>query len=314
MSKRSCIHQVTKHDNVWVSEELKFPTREEKDVQAVIPIAACSIYLIARHQTVDVVDFRSSKIIHTFHTEPMQPKSLKHLRSSSRQTHCGGTGLGSLTLAYLSSATGDCVLQTYVPQNEDDAICFCDPADTRTQSCCDLGSTREIKRRVKEPGEWETLLNGSVVGVRTKSAETVDENSISPTLKGLRRRTVTPKKPQPTSRRDRWEVWVISQLEKQGNYETRPLRAEDEDEESMDREHLIISSLGPIVSVGGSSAAIGFGDTIKVITVGHERFDNPTDRFGEDLMNLTNRRRKITAGTSRSRVSPFAAAQGHRAD
>jgi hypothetical protein len=296
---------------VWISEELKFPTREEKDVQAVIPVAACSIYLIARLETVDVVDFESSKIIHTFQTEAMQPRTLKHLRSSSRQTHCGSTGLGSLTLAYVSSETGDCVLQTYLPQEEDGAICFCDPANPKTKSCCVLGGARELKRRVKDPGDWETLLNGSIVGVRPKSPETGKDHTTSPFQHGLRRRIGMPNKPNPTSQRDRWEVWVVSQLEKQEHYETRPLWADEEEEAGLDKDHLIISSLGPIVRVGSSSVAIGFGDTIKVITVGHERFDNPTERFGEDLINLTNRRRKMTTGTSRSIVSPFAAQTHH---
>ncbi|OIW29811.1 hypothetical protein CONLIGDRAFT_345878 [Coniochaeta ligniaria NRRL 30616] len=312
VSRRSCIHQVTKHDDVWISEELKFPTREEKDVQAVIPVAACSIHLIARIETVDVVDFRTSKIIHTFHTESMQPRTLKHLRSSSRQTHCGSAGLASLTLAYVSSETGDCVLQTYLPREEDDAICFCDPASPKTTSCSVLGGARELKRRVKDPGNWETLLNGSVIGVRTKSPpDTGKDHATSPFQHGLRRRTATPSKSHPTSQKDRWEVWVMSQLEKQEHYETRPLWADEGEEEEggldgSGRDHLIISSLGPVVKVGGSSAAVGFGDAVKVITVGHERFDNPTDRFGEDLVNLTNRRRKITTtGTSRSIVSPF---------
>lgn len=308
VSRRSCIHRVTKQDDVWASEELKFPTREEKDVQAVIPIAACSIYLIARLQTVDVVDFKSSNIIHTFPTEPMQPRTLKYLRSTSRQTQCGSMGLGSLTLAYVNSETGDCVLQTYLPPDENDAVCFCDPARPKTESCCVLSRTQEFKRRVKHPGQWQTLLNGSVVGVRTKTAEGRKDH---PSLNGLRRRTAAPAKPRTTSQRDRWEVWVMSQLEKEESYETRPLCAKDEEEEGgLDREHLIISSLGPIVNVGRSSAAVGFGDTVKIITVGHERFDNPPDRFGEDLINLTNRRRKVAPGTSRSRTSPSAAAQG----
>ncbi|KAB5575950.1 sterol-sensing domain of SREBP cleavage-activation-domain-containing protein [Coniochaeta sp. 2T2.1] len=310
VSRRSCIHQVTKHDDVWISEELSFPTREEKDVQAVIPIPACSIYLIARLQTVDVVDFRSSKIIHTFQTEPMQPRTLKYLRSTSRQTHCGSTGLASLTLAYVSSETGECVLQTYLPKDDDEAICFCDPLSPKTSACCVLTTTRQLNRRVKDPGSWETLPNGSVVGVRTKSPEVAKDrsSSISPTLSGLRRRTTTPTKTRPKSQRDKWEVWVMSQLDsKQENYETRPLLAgEDEDDVALDNkeQHLIVSHLGPIVKVGGSSAAVGFGDTIKVVTVGHERFENPMDSFfGEDLINLTNRRRKIAGGQSRRGVS-----------
>jgi hypothetical protein len=102
----------------------------------------------------------------------------------------------------------------------------------------------------------------------------------------------------------------MSQLETQESYETRPL---EDDEDDCRHQHLMISELGPIVKVGAGSAAVGFGDMIKVITVGHERFSSSADRLGpEDLMNLTNRRRKITNGTSRMRVGPLSMASSSR--
>jgi hypothetical protein len=295
---------------VWLSQELKFPAREERDIHSLLPVKPCGIYLIARLKTVDVVDLKTSVIVHTFQTESMQPRSLKYLRSTPRQTHCGSTGLGSFTLAYVNADTGDCVLQTYLPQDEDDAICFCDPLEPKTGQCAILSGSRELKRRIKDPGDWEALPNGSIVGVRRKPSKPAAEYGLASTLHpGLRQRTSHDRQ-RASSPREQWEIWVMSQLETQESYETRPL---EDDEDDCRHQHLMISKLGPIVKVGASSAAVGFGDMIKVITVGHERFSSSADRLGpEDLMNLTNRRRKITNGTSRMRVGPWSMASSSR--
>jgi hypothetical protein len=309
-SRKSCIHRVTKNDDVWLSQELKFPTREERDIHSLLPVKPCGIYLIARLRTVDVVDLKTSTIVHTFQTESMQPRTLKYLRSTPRQTHCGSIGLGSFTLAYVGADTGDCVLQTYVPQDEHDAICFCDPLDPKTTQCVLLSGTREVNRHIEDPGDWEALPNGSIVGVRRKISKPATEHGLASTLhSGLRHRTSHGRQ-QTSSSREGWEVWVMSQLETQESYETRPL---EDDEDDCRRQHLMVSQLGPIVKVGAGSAAIGFGDMIKVITVGHERFSSSADRLGPgDLMNLSNRRRKITNAASRMRVGPWSMASPPR--
>ncbi|RKU42472.1 hypothetical protein DL546_005090 [Coniochaeta pulveracea] len=309
-SRKSCIHRVIKNDDAWLSQELKFPTREERDIHSLLPVKACGIYLIARLRTIDVVDLKTSTIVHTFQTESMQPRTLKCLRSAPRQTHCGSTGLGSFTLAYVSVDTGDCVLQTYMPHDEDDAICFCDPLEPKTTQCVLLSGTREVKRHIKDPGEWEALPNGSIVGVRRKSSKPATEHGLATTFhSGLRHRNSHDRQ-QTRSSRERWEVWVMSQLETQESYESRPL---EDGEDDCRHQHLMVSELGPIVKVGAGSAAIGFGDMIKVITVGHERFSSSADRLGpEDFVNLANRRRKITNGTSRMRLSPWSMASPPR--
>ncbi len=98
-----------------------------------------------------------------------------------------------------------------------------------------------------------------------------------------------------------WEIWAMSQLEeKEESLESRPLWTPEE--ELVDGEHLMISGLGPMLKLGTGSVAVGFGQVIKVLSAGHEHFDNATNRLTTDnLMNLTNRRRKGT-GFSRTRV------------
>lgn len=64
-----------------------------------------------------------------------------------------------------------------------------------------------------------------------------------------------------------------------------------------------------MIKVGYSSAAVGFGNVVKLVTVGHERFDNADDEAAEDI-NLTNRRRR--APHSRPRVSSLSYKQYQR--
>ncbi|KAG6357148.1 hypothetical protein INS49_015025 [Diaporthe citri] len=109
--------------------------------------------------------------------------------------------------------------------------------------------------------------------------------------------------PRRTKLEETWEIWVISRVEKEGNIETTPLVAPD------DPAGLIISALGPMIKVGYSSAAVGFGNVVKIITVGHERFENADDEGAEDI-NLTNRRRR--APHSRPRVSSLSYKQYQR--
>jgi hypothetical protein len=73
----------------------------------------------------------------------------------------------------------------------------------------------------------------------------------------------------------------------------------------------MISELGPMVRVGTMSVAVGFGDVVKVVSVGHEHFDKSTDGslglglgltlgMGPDLqvMGIASRRKKGMGSSS----------------
>ena len=87
------------------------------------------MYLIGRSQSIDLVDLDSSTILHTFPTEPMQPRSLKQIALTRPQQ----PGLASLTLAYTSAETGDLVVHTYLPLAESDTICPRTPWASQTK-------------------------------------------------------------------------------------------------------------------------------------------------------------------------------------
>jgi hypothetical protein len=70
---------------------------------------------------------------------------------------------------------------------------------------------------------------------------------------------------------DSWEAWTLSSS---GEFRSRPLVSADalEGEEHVD-EQLFVASAGPITKLGKKSVAVGFGNTIKLVTLGKESFD-----------------------------------------
>jgi hypothetical protein len=67
-----------------------------------------------------------------------------------------------------------------------------------------------------------------------------------------------------TETEDSWEVWSLSS---RGERTVTPLCGINE------KDNLLVGSLGPLQKVGNRSIAVGLGNIIKVITVGHEKFD-----------------------------------------
>lgn len=278
---------------------MKFATKNDKPPQNLLSVQGFSSYMVVRSQSIDLVDLHSSKVMHTFMTEPMQPRTVKFVYSGQRSGPGGRGTVSSMTLAYISEEDGDCILQTYLPYENYDNICFSNAAGPPARSSCTWTETRQITRRIRNPGTWTPLRNGCIVGVRKQQ----DSPQSSPmrnrlpafTQSGLRRRGHTESPGVRTDSDDTWEIWVISRLEKEGNVETKTLNGPE------DPAGLIISELGPMAKLGYGSVAVGFGNVVKLITVGHEWFDVAEDEgLTTDNLMMSRRRRPTTSRTRAS--------------
>jgi len=98
---------------------------------------------------------------------------------------------------------------------------------------------------------------------------------------------------------DSWEVWSLSS---KGERATMPLCG-TEDGVNENDSHLLVTSLGPITKIGRKSIGVVLGNVIKVITVGHERFDSGDETL-EDVssMPLASRRRRTVNGRRGSNI------------
>lgn len=294
-SKKGCVHVASQHDGGWVSEGLELREMEgDREIRSILPLPALSSFLAIRDHTIDLIDIFTHNITHTFSTKPMKPDTLRCFHSTRRRPQCGSVGLASLALAYTCAETGACILQSYLPQRDGDTICFRDPWTPGSKTCCLWRETVEHNFVIENPGEWRTLQIGYIVGVRKRESPT--ENQEASTINvpsslgsGLRRRGgfhQSANKPQAVDE-DAWEAWSISA---RGDRTTVPLS-----NGQRGSEHLLVSELGPMERVGKRTIAVALGNVVKVVTVGHDRFDDFHDDDAAFVgMAATTRKKKHT--------------------
>ena len=86
-------------------------------------------------------------------------------------------------------------------------------------------------------------------------------------------------------------------LSAKGERTTLSLRTDEDGEPSNG--HLLVSSCGPMIRIGQRSIAVGMGNVIKVITVGHESFN--IEEASDDIAKaMSGRRRRPAVARKRS--------------
>ncbi|CAK7267111.1 hypothetical protein SEPCBS119000_002372 [Sporothrix epigloea] len=182
VSRHGSIYRVMPVGDEWVSEEVKDQTGNEECPHYIVALPLFSAYLIARPHSVELVDLLTSETLHTFrvHT-PIKPRSLRHLCAARRHAQRGCLELSYFSLIYTSAETGNCVMQTYLPKENDGAILF-SPNDQPAAGTAGNGSScmwheaRQVIKEVRDPGLWEALPNGSIIGVRQNVVVTPESN------------------------------------------------------------------------------------------------------------------------------------------
>ena len=175
-SQDGSIHRVMQNGVGWESEKVRELARSEGKANSIVALPLLSAYLVARPRSVELVDLVTSETLHAFEAyTPIKANSLRHLSATRRQTQQGSHELSYFSLIYTSAETGNCVIQTYLPKDDDGSILL-SPDDrpavppAGSGSSCMWHEVRQVVREVPNPGLWEALPNGSIIGVR----ETVD--------------------------------------------------------------------------------------------------------------------------------------------
>lgn len=119
---------------------------------------------------------------------------------------------------------------------------------------------------MENPGAWEALQFGYIVGVRNKNIKL--KTSVKTTAEsGLRRRGGTERKSSRLKEpKDEWEVWSLSA---NGARSSTPLNQSD----AAGSGQLLATQLGPVERVGSGSIAVGLGNVVKVVVIQGEKFD-----------------------------------------
>jgi len=241
-------------------------------------------------------------ITNTFSPVRSHPGSVQCFYTIRRTAQYGSNGLSSFSLVYNERESGDCVLQTYSPKRPGEVLCINTKKCPDDQVSCSWNEAIVQVQRIENPGKWSTLPVGVVIGVRKRPSPSLiaDGSSYSGSslpISTLRRRPGSLMRGQRLFKPeddDIWEAWMLSA---KGDRTTVTLSTDEEDERSNG--HLLVSSCGPMVRVGQRSIALGMGNVIKIITVGHERF-NIEENSDDMAKAMSGRRRRPAAARKRS--------------
>jgi hypothetical protein len=305
-SRKGCVHVASQLDEGWVSEALEIPEiQDDKEIRSILPLPVLSSFLAVRQHTIDLVDIFTHKVTHTFPTTPMVPDSLRCFHSTKRRPQCGSVGLASMALAYTCAETGACILQSYLPKRDGDTICFRNPWTPGSKTCCLWRETVEQTFRIDNPGEWQALNVGYIVGIRKREAPTSiegKEEDYFSAIPGLRRRGARSGSFSKSANihhepdKDVWEAWAMN-----AKGEMYSVCLSDD---SQDRGHLLVSGLGPIERVGKRTIAVALGNVVKIITVGNDKFDDTQEEVDDAaFVGMATSRRKKAGILARKRTN-----------
>ena len=301
-TNRHRIHVSTLDKTAWRTRSLELQddcADDGGEVHQIIPLPVFRAFVAVRRQMAHIVSMSAFQVIQTFRTEPLIPRSMRVICSRCSTSQLPIPGMRSLTLAYTSSISGDCIIQVYHGAGECYSLSLDDLA-THKANGDDVPTwldATKSQKHIKNPGAWEALSGGHVVGIRKQLRGPLNAKCgvVPGAREGLRQRRSTD---ECRSRCETvWEVWMVSDIGKSDVLVTRPLFVEGEE-----RAHLIVSEMGPLAKLGPNAMAVGFGTEIKIIATGQGYFSQDSDDADKNAsLSVGSRRRKVH-GSARHRV------------
>ncbi|USP74236.1 hypothetical protein yc1106_01510 [Curvularia clavata] len=278
-------------------------------IRCIYGVPSLGLMFALRDEEAEIFDFASRALVHAFQIGHVRPHSFRVLHSVRRVCQCGAPAVNSLSVAYAERNTNYMVMQTFsLDDKSSSQICLGKPLDREKHQCRGPERAREAVYCVEPAGVWESTEAQRVIGIRRRtqsptpssthsgsdeSYQGVDAAVLASALKQRAQRQGDMDVPKFTNgalaREERvddsfeesedseaWEVWTLSTA---GDFRSRRLVPDDPDETASEsyEDELFVAAPGPIVKMGKRSIAVGFGNTVKVVTLGRESFDGLTN-------------------------------------
>lgn len=303
------------------------PDSNPSKVHCIHGVPNLGLIFALRDERAEIFDFGSKALIQTFEIGHVKPHSFRVMHSARRQCSCGATAVQTVSVVYAEQDREHMIMQTFGPDTSTSQICLGKPLDRAKNNCRGLESATEAVFCVDSAGVWESTGTSSIMGVRRRahsgcasSAASDDDddddvpNSVTPTS-AVRQRSNKPETTLVASRipngfanghrhtqastddADTWEAWSLSST---GEFRSRSLLPDDYNEMEDDIEDdLFVVAPGPITRLGKRSVAVGFGNTVKIITLGKELFDGVTMQNGGLDIGIGSYRARARRGADR---------------
>jgi WD40 repeat protein len=317
LSRSGRVRLATNHSGDWAVAALeKLDTRlapgsKEGKIKSITVDPRLCILAAVRLRVVELVDIKTKTLIHTFPALLIKGHSLRILSSPRREcATCHSLAIHSISLVYTDFESQSCVMRTYaLSDNYNDLMCLAPKMAGKTSSCKGFDSADESVHVVEFPGSWEATGMQSIIGIRMHPTLDDTHSSADSTTSGAdvgyfaskdvtnrlhvgRRTPLIHSHYSDSTTPDcetEWETWTLSSS---GEFNTLPLQGLVADKaQSIGEDDLFVASAGPIARLGSRSVAVGFGNRIKVLMVGKERFEQDLNEY-QDLAHLGGGRRK----------------------
>lgn len=258
-------------------------------IRCIEAVPALGLIFALRDEEAEVFDFNSRALIHAFQIGHAKPHSFRVMHSALRQCECGAPAVHTLSVAYTEEDSEHLIMQHFsLSDSPTSLICLGKPFENGNHTCQGLATAKEVVHLVEPVGSWECIASLGLVGIRRCSSSTPSVTSDlayeppepSAIIAAMQDRivrhdkttsTFAPTNPLGHSNDDGWEAWTLSIS---GEFRSRPLSsASQDDTDELFGEQLFVAAPGPITRLGKKSVAVGFGNTVKIITLGKETFD-----------------------------------------
>jgi hypothetical protein len=276
------------------------PGSNPAKIKCIQGVPSIGLIFAIRDEEAEIFDFNSRALIHSFQIGHVKPHTFRVLHAARRSCSCGAPAVHSLSVAYAEQGTEHMIMQTFtLDDSSTSQLCLGKPSDREKSNCKGLDCAVEAVHYVEPAGVWESTSALSVVGIRKSNPSptpsstasgadgshyTADPVVLASALKQRARKQSITDTPfrfgnrttshVPPSDTDTWEAWTLSTT---GEFRSRPLCPDDLDDPTADfQDDLFVAAPGPITRLGKRSVAVGFGNTVKIITLGKELFQGST--------------------------------------
>lgn len=287
---------VTSRQGEWFTEQLYVQTLAESCTKGnispepctIIPLHVLGMVVSSRECNVDLVDLLSGSIVKSFQIGQFKASTLRAFHAKRRTClYCGCPSVESFSIAYTERESGMFIMHTFAPtKGRSKYICLRAERDRREKKCTGFEQIEETMHWMENVEGWEPTSLNLVAGIRRIESHLDSENSDDHAYSsGIEKSSLCQRRKRGRSlvvseEEDEWEAWTMSF---DGVISRYPLADIPSDKA------LLVSHTGPVTRVGQRSIAVGFGNAIKVLLVGNERYDDEDDY--DDIAAACHRRR-----------------------
>jgi hypothetical protein len=280
------------------------PGSNPAKIRCIQAVPSLGLIFALRDGEAEIFDFTSRVLVHSFQIGHIKPHTFRVLHPSRRTCQCGAPAVSSLSVAYTEQDADHMIMQTFtLDGTASSQLCLGKPPDREKHGCHGLDQAKEAVYLVEPAGAWDSTQALGVVGIRrcvqsptpsSTASGAEDSHSVDPGALASALKQRAQKQSNPTASAtstaftrhnwrstsvgdaDTWEAWTLSTT---GEFRARPLVPDDLDDPGgvSYEDDLFVAAPGPITKIGKRSVAVGFGNTVKVITLGKESFDGLTN-------------------------------------